>query len=148
MSIDIIRELRDITGMSFSEIKKALDEAGNDKVKAIDLLRARGAAVAEKRSARATSEGIIDAYIHSTKKVGVLVELSCETDFVARNPLFSELSHELCLHITAMDPQTVEELLNQPFIKDQSLTIGALLAGYIAKIGENIKISRFSRFAL
>ena len=148
MSIDIIRELRDITGMSFNEIKKALEEAGDDKVKALDILRSKGAAVAQKKSTRITQEGIVDSYIHSTRKVGVILELLCETDFVARNPLFPELSHELCLHIVAMDPTSVEELLEQPYIKDQAITIKDFIASYIAKLGENIKVGRFSRLSL
>ena len=148
MSIDIIRELRDITGMSFNEIKKALEEAGDDKVKALDILRSKGAAVAQKKSTRITQEGIVDSYIHSTRKVGVILELLCETDFVARNPLFPELSHEICLHIVAMDPASVEELLEQPYIKDQALTIKDFISSYVAKLGENIKVGRFSRLSL
>ena len=146
--IETIKELRDSTGLSFDEIKKALDESGGDRSKAIEALKARGAAVAEKRAARSTGQGLVEAYVHSNKKVGVLLELLCETDFVARNPLFGELAHELAMHIAAMDAQDSVELLTQPYIRDQSLTINQLIAQYIAKLGENIKVGKFCRFQL
>ncbi len=148
MSTEDIKSLRDITGLSFNEIRKALEEAGGNHAKALELLKSRGAVLAEKKSSRSTGEGIVASYIHSTKKIGVLVELLCETDFVARNPDFGELSHEIALHIAASSPETVEELLAQPFIKDPSITVHNLLTNSIAKIGENIKIARFSRFQI
>lgn len=146
--IQIIKELRDITGLSFKEIKEALEEAGGDKVRAIEVLKAHGVALARKKSARLTQEGIVEAYIHTTRKIGALVELLCETDFVARSPLFVELAHELAMHIAAMDPENVEQLLEQPYIKDQDITISDLITLYIAKLGENIKINRFVRFQI
>ncbi len=148
MSIDTIKELRESTGLSFSEISKALHEAGGDRAKAVELLKLRGATIAAKKSSRSTGEGIIEAYIHANKKVGVMVELACETDFVARNPMFIELAHECALHIAAMDPADIEELLAQPYIKDQAITINQLISDAIAKLGENIKIAQFIRFAL
>ncbi len=148
MSIDIIKELRDATGLSFNDIRKALHEAGGDKNKALEVLKTHGATIALKKSARATKEGIIESYIHNTKKVGVMLELLCETDFVARNPLFSQLAHELALHIAAMDPEDSTALLAQPFVKDQDITIQDLLTQYIAKLGENMKINRFVRYSL
>lgn len=147
-SIDTIKELREVTGLSFNEIRKALDEAGGDRVKALELLKQRGVSIAEKKSSRSTNEGIVEAYVHSTKKVGVLLELVCETDFVARNPMFLELAHECALHIAAMDPQTAEELLTQPYVKDPAITLGQLITNAIAKLGENIKIERFVRFSV
>ena len=147
-SIDTIQELRETTGLSFNEIRRALNEAGGDRAKAIELLKKRGASIAQKKSSRSTSEGIVDAYIHTTKKVGVLVELVCETDFVARNPMFSELAHECALHIAAVDPKTIEELLAQPSVKDPAVSIGQLVTNAIAKLGENIKIAQFARFAI
>ena len=146
--IETIKELRDSTGLSFNEIKKALDETGGDRSKAIEVLKARGAAVAEKRAARSTGQGLVEAYVHSNKKVGVLLELLCETDFVARNPLFGELAHEIAMHVAAMDTQDSVELLVQPYIRDQSLTINQLIAQYIAKLGENIRVGKFCRLQL
>ena len=146
--IELIKELRDTTGLSFKEIREALEEAGGDKARAIEVLKAHGAALARKKASRETQEGVIDAYIHATKKVGALVELLCETDFVARNPLFAELSHELVMHVAAMDPRDVEELLKQPYIKDEDITVGELVTQYIAKLGENIKVGRFIRFEI
>jgi elongation factor Ts len=146
--METIIELRRLTGFSYREIKQALEEANGDKTRAIEILKARGAALAEKKVSRTTQEGVINAYIHATKKVGAIIELLCETDFVARNPLFSELAHELAMHITAMDPKDVDELLEQPYIKDQDITIRDLVINYIAKLGENIKINRFVRFQL
>ncbi len=148
MDIELIKELRDATGFSFNEIKKALQAAGGDKVRAAAILKARGAVVAEKKSSRATGEGTIEAYVHATKKIGAMVELLCETDFVARNPMFVELAHELAMHIAAMDPESVSELLKQPYIKDQDITVEELIRQYIAKIGENIKVGKFARFQI
>ncbi len=146
--IETIKELRDTTGISFGEIRKALEEAGGDKARAIEILKAHGAALAQKKSSRETQEGIIDAYVHATKKIGVLVELLCETDFVARNPLFTELAHELAMHIAAMEPENIEQLLEQPYIKDQDINVGELLTQYIAKLGENIRVGKFIRFQI
>src|SRR3989344_2043076 len=147
-NIDTIKEIREITGLSFNEIRKALDEAKGDRAQALELLKTRGASIAQKKSSRSTGEGIIESYVHATKKVGVLVELFCETDFVARNPLFSELAHEVAIHIAAMDPQNSQELLGQPYVRDQSLVVEQLVTQYIAKLGENIKIGQFSRLQL
>lgn len=147
-NIELIKELRDSTGFSFDQIKKALQEAAGDKNRALEILKAHGASVAQKKSARTTGEGVVEAYIHATRKVGSMVELLCETDFVARNPLFTELAHEVAMHIAAMDPESLNELLKQPFIKDQDITVEDLIRGYIAKIGENIKIGKFIRFQL
>ena len=148
MSIDAIKELRELTGLSLNEIRKALEEARGDKQKALEILKSRGASIAGKKADRSTGEGVVEAYIHSNKKVGVLVEVLCETDFVARNPLFSELAHEIALHIAAMDPQTNEELLAQPFVKDPSTTVQEVINGYIAKLGENIRLGAFTRQAI
>ena len=148
MSIDAIKELRELTGLSIIEIKKTMDEVQGNKALALEVLKKRGASIAQKKSSRSTSEGLIEAYIHSTKKVGVLVELLCETDFVARNPMFGELAHDIAMHVAAMAPTDVEELLSQPAIKDQSTTVGQLITNAIAKLGENIKINRFERFAI
>lgn len=147
-NIEIIKELRNLSNLSYREVQQALEEAGGDKERAIDILKARGAALAEKKASRATQEGVVNAYVHATKKIGAMVELLCETDFVARNPMFTELAHDLAMHIAAMNPKDVEELLEQPYIKDQDLTIRDFIAGYIAKLGENIRVGQFIRFQL
>lgn len=144
--IETIKKLRDATDLSFKEIKEALKEAGGDEKRAIRVLKVRGVALAQKKASRATQEGVVNAYIHATKKVGVLVELLCETDFVARNPLFAELSRELAMHIAAMNPESAEQLLEQSYIKDENISIQDLIAQYVAKLGENIKVGRFVRF--
>jgi len=144
--IDKIKNLRDSTGLSLGEIKKALNEAGGDEVKAKEILHKLGVKMAEKKSARQVKEGVIDSYIHNTHKVGSLIELFCETDFVARNVEFQNLAHELAMHIAAMRPGSSDELLSQPFIKDQDVTVKDLVNQYIAKLGENIQIGRFEVF--
>ena len=148
VDVETIKELRDSTGLSFNDIKRALDEADGDKARAMEVLRAHGVKVAEKKALRATGQGRVEAYIHSNKKVGVLVELLCETDFVANNPLFAELAHEIAMHVAAMDPQDGPELLGQPYIRDQDVTVDGLITQYIAKLGENIKIGRFCRLQI
>ena len=134
--------------MSFSEVKKALDEANGDVARAMEVLKARGIAVAAKKSSREVKEGVVDAYIHATKKLGVLVEVLCETDFVARNVEFQKLAHELAMQIAATRPGTLEDLLPQPFIKDQDITIKDFINQHIAKLGENIQIGRFEIFEI
>lgn len=147
-SIDQIKELRERTGLSFNQIKKALDEAGGDDEKAVNILAEQGAVVAAKKASRSTKAGIVEAYIHATKTTASMVELLCETDFVARNPLFSELAHEIAMHIAAMNPVDNKELLEQPFIKDASTTVKSLIDSYIAKLGENIQIGNFVRYQI
>ena len=134
--------------MSFSEVKKSLDEAGGDVARAMEVLKAHGIVVAAKKSSREVKEGVIDAYIHVTKKLGVLVEVLCETDFVARNVEFQKLAHELAMQVAAAKPGTLEDLLSQPFIKDQDITVKELINQYIAKMGENIQIGRFEIFEI
>ena len=146
--IEKIKHLRDQTGISFNEIKKALEEAGGDMTKAVETLRARGVLTAQKKSARETKEGVIESYIHLTKKIGSLVELYCETDFVARNFEFIKLAHELAMQVASMDPKDNEELLEQLYIKDQDVTVNDLIQQYIAKLGENVKLGRFIRFEI
>ena len=148
VDIEIIKQLRDSTGFSFKEIRKALEESGGDKARAIEILKAHGAEVAEKKSTRTTGEGVIESYIHATKKVGALIELLCETDFVARNPMFSQLAHELAMQVASMEPETAAELLKQPYIKDQDITVQELINQYVAKLGENIRVGKFCRLQL
>jgi len=146
--IDKIKALRDRTGLSFNEIKKALTEAGGDEEKAKKILQELGVKLAADRSSRQVKEGVVDSYVHSTKKVGSMVELFCETDFVARNSGFQHLAHELAMHIAAMRPGSLDDLLGQSFIKDQDLTVRDLINQSIAKMGENIQLGRFEVFEI
>lgn len=146
--LNLIKKIREATGLSLGEISKALWEAGEDESKTLEILKVRGAAIADKKSSREIKEGVIESYIHSTQKIGALVELGSETDFVARNVEFKKLAHDLAMQVASMRPQTMEELMTQPFIKDPSLTILDLVNQHIAKLGENIKVGNFVRFEI
>lgn len=155
--MDTIKELREETGLSFAQIKKALDEAQGDKDKARTILSALSASQAEKKADRELTAGVISAYVHSNGTTGVLLELGCETDFVAKNEEFKELAHDIALHIAAMSPTSINNedgageetaLLKQVFIKDPSLTVEQRLASAIQKFGENTKITRFVRYTI
>ena len=146
-SIEDIKELRNITGVSIGECKKALDESGGDFKKAEEFLKEVGKKIVEKRMDKETNSGIIDSYVHTGGSVGVLVELNCETDFVARSEDFQKLAHELCLQI-AVDPSNDTPILERKWIKDQDKTIQDLINENIGKFGENISIKRFTRYEL
>jgi elongation factor Ts len=146
--IDLIKKIREQTGLSVADIKNALQEAAGDEAKALEILSARGHKIAEKKAGRAAKEGIIDSYIHSTKKVGAIIVLNCETDFVAKSQDFQELAHSIAIQIASMDPKDVDELMEQAFVKEPGLMIKELISKYIAKLGENIRIGDFSRFSI
>jgi len=191
ISKDLIRELRNKTGAGVMDCKQALSEAGGDMQKAQDILREKGSVVAIKRSARDTKEGLISSYIHSGSKLGVLLEMNCETDFVAKTSEFSQLAKELAMQIAAMDPlwikpedvpkEVIEKekeiykkqaqesgkpekviekiaqgrlekyftevcLLEQQYIKDPKFKVKDLITETVAKLGENIRVGRFTRF--
>lgn len=193
ISIELIRKLREETGVSVAECKKALEEAGGDETEAKKILRSWGEKLAGKRSSRATENGLVFSYIHSNNRLGVLLELFCETDFVARSDDFKQLAFELVLQIAAMNPSYVSpeeipddvrmaeekiyrqeydgsgksdeivakiidgkmnkfeeemSLLKQAYVKDQDKTVEQLVNEYIARLGENIKIGRFSRYEI
>ena len=148
VKIDDLKKIPNMTGASVDAIRKALEEADGEIERALELLKDRGAIVAAKKAGRQTGEGIVSYYIHADGKVGVLVKLLCETDFVARTGQFKELGHELAMHIAAMDPINIEDFLSQAYIRDQDMTIDALIKGYVAKLGENIKIGEFCRFEI
>lgn len=195
MAVDakLVKTLREMTGAGILDCKKALEETGGNLEEAVELLRKKGIAKAAKKAGRETKEGLIHAYIHAGGRVGVLLELNCETDFVARNDLFKELANEIALQIAAMKPKYVSRedvprevvekegeiireaalaegkpphiaekiaegrlekffkevcLLEQPYIRDDKKTIEELIKEYIAKIGENIKVSRFCRYEI
>ncbi len=130
------------------ECKRALEETEGDEKKALKVLDKKGAEKAIKKSTREAKQGLVEAYIHNDGKKGVILELNCETDFVARNEQFKELAHDLAMHIAAMAPKDSKELLSQPFIKDEQKTIGDLIKETIAKLGENIKIGKFLRLEI
>lgn len=189
IDIALIQQLRERTGLGMMDCKKALEETNGDIEKAIEVLRKKGAAVAAKRSDRDTAEGIVHAYIHPGAQVGVLIEVNCETDFVARTEAIKTFAHDVCMQIAAMkpqyltpadvDPKFVEKekeilkaqlvgkpekvietildgkmkkiytdicLMEQPFIKNDKITINQLMQELIAKTGEKIQVARFSRF--
>ncbi|GAX62200.1 elongation factor Ts [Candidatus Scalindua japonica] len=193
MAIDAssVRELRDRTSAGFLDCKNALEEANGDFEKAGEILKKKGLAKAMKKGSRGTPEGRIGSYIHTNGKLGVLIEVNCETDFVAKNDVFADLLKDLCMHIAATDPMAVSRetvpqdvidkerktyseefkdkpdnvrdkiidgkmesffkevcLIDQPFVKDNDRTIEDLLKSAITKLGENVKISRFARFAI
>lgn len=143
-----IKKLRQKTNISVMECKNALEEAKGDEGKALKILEKRGQEKAIKKSQREVKQGLIEAYIHNDGQIGVILELNCETDFVAKNSQFKELAHNLAMQIAAMNPQDLEELLSQPFIRDEQKTIEDLLNETIAKLGENIKIRKFVRLEI
>jgi len=145
VSIDRIKKLRDETGVSISECNAALEKSGGDAEKAKLFLKKMGKQIAQKKAQRTTQQGIIDSYIHPNKKLGVILELDCETDFAAKSADFQALAHELCLQIAGWQEEGVS-LLEQPWIKDGTKTIKDLVDEYIAKVGENIVIKRFIRY--
>ncbi len=148
ISIEDIKKLREETGASPVKIKKALEESGEDIEKAKELLKSWGAVKAGEKGDRQTHDGVIDFYVHPNAKSGVLLDVRCETDFVAKSPEFKNLSHEICLHITAMAPENVEALLAQPWVKDETKTIKNLVEETVAKIGENIEVKQFTRYQI
>ena len=143
-----VKRLREETGAGVMDCKRALDEAGGDFARAKTLLKERGQARAQKTAGREAKEGIIEAYVHGGGRIGALVELSSETDFVARNQEFRDLAREIAMQVAAMDPKDLEDLLEQAYIRDASKTIGELVTGVAATTGENVRVRRFKRFEL
>jgi elongation factor Ts len=167
-----VKELREKSGAGIMECKRALEQVEGDVAKAIDLLKQQGLAKADKKTGRAASQGLVEPYIHGGGRIGSIVEINCETDFVARTPDFRDLAHDLAMQVAATSPAyvSIEEvpatawaelekehgdrdkaaaavvLLEQPFIKDPKLTIRDLVRERIAKLGENIVVRRFARF--
>ncbi|MFC1967759.1 elongation factor Ts [Chloroflexota bacterium] len=159
----MVKELRQQSGAGVMDCRTALMGCEGDMVKAAALLREKGLLKAEKKADRVATQGLVEAYIHAGGRIGTILELNCETDFVARTDEFKELAHCLAMQVAAMNPQYISEeeitggadvepqaacLLLQPYIKDPALTIKDLIVETIAKVGENIKVSRFARFEL
>ena len=161
----MVKNLRQATGAGVMDAKRALDEANGDIEKATLLLREQGLAASEKRADRETSQGVIESYIHGGGRIGTLIELSCETDFVANTDEFRSLARDIAMQVAAMNPLVITKderinkpeiegadeeivLLEQPFIKDASLKIDDLVKEAILKTGENIRVRRIARFEL
>jgi elongation factor Ts len=170
ISVDLIKDLRKMSQASIRDCREALEKSGGDKNEAVRLLRKRGLEIAQAKKGRAAQEGRIESYVHMGNKLGVLLEVNCETDFVARNRDFCQFSKDLAMQIAAINPiylakedlpremiKKIEDkeefykkncLLEQPFIKDSSITIKDLLADLISKMNENIVIRRFIRYKI
>jgi elongation factor Ts len=168
ISLELIKELRNLTSASITQCKESLREAGGDIKKAVELLRKRGLEIAAKKQDRMAKEGRIESYVHFGNKIGVLLEVDCETDFVARNSEFAQFTKDLSMQIAACNPLYIKKedvppniikqvkdkeefyknncLLEQLFIKDASITIRDYLGSIISKVGENIVIRRFTRY--
>ena len=163
VTAELIRTLRDRTGAGVMECKLALEASKGDMDQAADSLRLKGFAEVAKRADRATNQGLVEAYIHTGGRVGAMVELVCETDFVARTLEFKELAHDIAMQVAAMAPEYLDEteieegdsrpvaqvsLLQQPFIKNNSSSVGDVIRELAAKLGENVRVLRFTRLAL
>ncbi|MCL5439002.1 MAG: translation elongation factor Ts [Patescibacteria group bacterium] len=146
-SVEEIKKLREETQASIADCRKALEES-KDYKGAIAWLRKHGIEKAEKKAERKTGAGLVGSYIHQNGKVGVLISILCETDFVARTDEFKNLAHEIAMQIAAMEPKNVEALLKQEYIRDNSRTIHDLIKEMISKFGENIVIKEFCRFEI
>ncbi len=143
-----IKELRDLTGVSVMQCKKALEETNGNIEQAKIILRKESKLTADKKKDKTLNSGTVVAYIHNEGAIGAMFELNCETDFVARNDDFKSLARNIAMHIAAMDPENLEELLNQQFIKNQEVTIKDLLDEAMQKFGEKMAIGRFARFSV
>ncbi len=165
MAVDVklVRDLRDQTGAGIMDCKEALEKSDGDMEKAIQALREKGVASATKRVGKDTNEGVIETYLHTGGRVGAMVELGCETDFVARTEEFRKLAHDICMQVAAMGPVYVEAdeieegddrppaqivLMLQPYIKNNSSSVGEIVRELAGKVGENIKVVRFTRLAV
>ncbi len=193
ISAETVRKLRELTGVGIMECKSALEEAKGDLEAAVAILRKRGLSASAKKAGRKTKEGLIGTYVHNNGKIGVIVEINCETDFVARNADFQNLVHDIAMQIAATDPRFIRRedvtedllekereifreqaratgkpemvlekivegrmakfyaetcLLDQPFVKDEKITVKDLIAAHVQKIGENIQLRRFVRYKL
>ena len=161
VTTEAVKKLRELTSAGVMDCRNALIEAGGDVQAAIALLREHGVAIAAKKAGRAASEGLVEAYVHTGGRIGVLVEVNCETDFVARTPEFRELAHDIAMQVAAANPRFISPqdapegedaaqtcLLLQPFIKDPQKTVQDVITDTVARLRENITVKRFARFEL
>ncbi len=146
--IEKIKQLREETGAGILDVKNALSETDGDVDSANEFLKKKGLATADKKVDREAREGLIHSYIHGNGTVGSMIELRCETDFVARTDEFEELANELAMQVAAMNPESREDFLEQDYIRDTKRTIEDLIKDHIAKLGENIYVERFVRYEL
>jgi len=144
VTAETVQKLREITSAGVMDCRKALIETNGDIDAAVKLIHEKGLAKVEKRADRETGAGLVQSYIHN-ERIGVLVRLSAETDFVVRSEPFKTLAHDLAMHIAAAAPKDVEELMAQPFVKDESRTVKDVVGEVIAKVGENVSVNEFSR---
>lgn len=162
-SIETIKLLREKSGAGVMDCKQALDEAKGDTETALKILHEKGISAAAKKTSRAANEGLVESYVHNGGQIGAIVEINCETDFVARTPEFKTLAHDIAMQVAAMAPVHIDHtdvpenddsipddslLMHQTFIRDPSKTMQDLLSEAIGKLGENIVIRRFTRFSL
>ena len=143
-----IAKLRSETGAGVMDCKEALTKANGNKEKALDILKTMGKDKAKKRADRLTTQGLIETYVHKGSRIGAIVEVACETDFVAKTDDFKKLAHNIAMQIASMAPKDVKELLSEPYIFDDKKTIADLVEEVIAKTGEKCEIKRFERFEL
>ncbi len=163
ITLEQIKALREQTGAGILACKNALQKTSGNLDKAVAMLREQGLVIVAKKATRETKDGVVESYIHSGSRVGALIEMNCETDFVARTEEFRELAHSLAMQVAAMRPLYINReeipsgedvnpeeacLLEQPFIKDSSKTVRDLINEIVAKVGENIRVRRFSRYSL
>jgi elongation factor Ts len=163
ISPEMIKKLREQSGAGIMDCRSALVECGGDIDKALALLREKGLLKAQKKAERTTSQGLIEAYIHTAGRIGAMVEINCETDFVARTDEYKQLAHCLAMQVAALAPTYISEeeikegeeidpkeacLLSQPYIKDLTRTVNDIIVETIAKVGENIRVRRFVRYEL
>ena len=148
ISVKDVKKLRGETGAGVMDARKALIEADGDATKAKEILKTKGTEAMAKKADRATSQGLIETYVHAGGKVGSMVYLACETDFVAKTDEFKTLVKEISMQVAAMNPKDVDELLEQEYIRDPGKTVKQLVGETIAKTGENVQIKRITRFAL
>lgn len=148
VSLQDLKKLRNETAASVADCRIALEETKGNYQKALVFLKKRGIEKAEKKQDRATPQGLVECYIHQNKKVGAMIEILCETDFVARTDEFKNLAHEIAMQVAAMCPKDVPALLKQEYIRDNSLTIEQLLKSVIGKLGENIVVRKIVRFEI
>lgn len=147
VNIDDLKKLREETGAGIADVRQALEEAAGDTAKAKEILKQKGLDKAAKKAEREVKAGLVEVYSHAGR-VGVAVEVLCETDFVAKTEDFKNLAHEIALQIASMNPGNVEELLAQEYIRDSSITIAGLVKSVIGKLGENIQVGKFARISL
>jgi len=148
VNIEDLKKLRNETQAGIADCRKSLEETKGDYKKAVEWLKKHGIEKAEKKQDRETSQGLVESYIHQNGKVGAMVILLCETDFVAKTDEFKKLAHEVAMQVVAMNPKDVDTLLKQEYIRDNSLTIERLVKSVIGKLGENITIKSISRLEI